>query len=378
MLRASGVAATGAAAGLLLGCGDDESAKPLPEGELGPPEVTQIRLPLQRSELNPCLSPLYVAEPFLRDEGFEPEYVPVSVTDDWEQLMGDNVMDIAQDFAASIAEGVDLGRKLTILAGVHIGCYELFARDGIRSIGDLAGGKVAVPFGDDEILPSYAFMVTIMNFIGVPANRVVTSHDPDKLPGLLQSHEVDAVLALQPSGENLRNLEGVRVIFDSATDPPFVNQYCCMFFANSGFVNKNPVATLRALRALLKAADAVAQDPAQAAEQVVKVDMSVNVDDARRELQHLPYDVWRTFSPEESLRFYALRLKESGEISMDPNKLVQTADWRFLDRLRRDAADVPSSGSGSRALNFTCHGNHTIARTTQSGPSVDPSTGTVS
>ena len=374
LLRGAGVGLSAAGAALLIGCGDD-SQKPLPEGELGPPEVTRIRLPAWSAGVNPCVSTLYVAEPFLRNEGFEPIYVPGAPTDDWEQLVSTRAVDFAQDFGAAAAKGIDHGFNLTVLAGVHIGCYEIFAHDGISSIGDLAGGKVAVPFGDDTEQPNYAFMVTIMNYIGVPANRVVTSYDPEKLPHLLQSHEIDAVLALQPSAENLRDLEGVRVIFDSATDQPFVNEYCCMLFANSRFVKENPLATLRALRALLKGAESIAEDPGRAASLLGNLDRSIVVDDAHRELQHLPYDLWRTFSPEESLRFYALRLKEAGETSMDPNKLVKTADWRFLDRLRQDAAYVPSGESGQRAFNFACHRTNATAASGQTGSALAASKG---
>ena len=52
---------------------------------------------------------------------------------------------------------------------------------------------------------------------------------------------------------------------------------------------------------------------------------------------------------------------------MDPNKLVKTADWRFLDRLRQDAAYVPSGESGQRAFNFACHRTNATAASGQTG-----------
>jgi NitT/TauT family transport system substrate-binding protein len=54
-------------------------------------------------------------------------------------------------------------------------------------------------------------------------------------------------------------------------------------------------------------------------------------------LQKLPYSHWRTAHPEDSLRFYALRLHEAGMIKSTPQKLIaQATDWRFFDQIRRE------------------------------------------
>jgi NitT/TauT family transport system substrate-binding protein len=54
-------------------------------------------------------------------------------------------------------------------------------------------------------------------------------------------------------------------------------------------------------------------------------------------LTELPYDRWRDFDPEDSIRFYPLRLHEAGMISSSPNEiLAEGADWRFLDPLKRE------------------------------------------
>ena len=45
-----------------------------------------------------------------------------------------------------IAE-LDGGAPLTMVAGVHVGVFELFAQDHIRSIADLKGARVGVPPG---------------------------------------------------------------------------------------------------------------------------------------------------------------------------------------------------------------------------------------
>jgi NitT/TauT family transport system substrate-binding protein len=54
-------------------------------------------------------------------------------------------------------------------------------------------------------------------------------------------------------------------------------------------------------------------------------------------LRKLPYDRWRHANPEDTLRFYALRLHEVGMLKANPEKLIaQGTDWRFLNELKKE------------------------------------------
>ena len=54
-------------------------------------------------------------------------------------------------------------------------------------------------------------------------------------------------------------------------------------------------------------------------------------------LRTLPYRRWRDYDPEESLRFYALRLREAGMVKNAPHKIIADGtDWRFLNELKRE------------------------------------------
>jgi NitT/TauT family transport system substrate-binding protein len=45
----------------------------------------------------------------------------------------------------------------------------------------------------------------------------------------------------------------------------------------------------------------------------------------------------REYGPEDSVRFYALRLREAGIIKSNPKKiLAQGTDWRFFNELKRE------------------------------------------
>jgi NitT/TauT family transport system substrate-binding protein len=54
-------------------------------------------------------------------------------------------------------------------------------------------------------------------------------------------------------------------------------------------------------------------------------------------LNEVPYDKWREYDPEDTVRFYALRLREVGMIKSSPQKIIADGtDWRFLNELKRE------------------------------------------
>jgi NitT/TauT family transport system substrate-binding protein len=58
---------------------------------------------------------------------------------------------------------------------------------------------------------------------------------------------------------------------------------------------------------------------------------------ARQAIRELPYGKWRDYNPEETVRFYALRLREAGMVKASPQKLIaQGTDWRFVEQLRKE------------------------------------------
>ena len=108
-------------------------------------------------------------------------------------------------------------------------------------------------------------------------------------------------------------------------------------FGNREFIRNYPVATKRFLRALLKANDICAAEPGKAAQRLVDGGYTKRYDYALQTLTELPYARWREFDPEDTLRFYALRLHEVGMIKSTPNELLaECTDWRFLNELKRE------------------------------------------
>ena len=98
-----------------------------------------------------------------------------------------------------------------------------------------------------------------------------------------------------------------------------------------------PVATKRVLRAVLKATDLCAIEPVRAARRLVDGGFAPRYDYALQTLSENSYDKWREYDPEDSVRFYALRMHEAGFIKSTPQKIIADGtDWRFLNELKRE------------------------------------------
>ena len=110
-----------------------------------------------------------------------------------------------------------------------------------------------------------------------------------------------------------------------------------MLATHTEFAREYPVAAKRVLRAILKAADLCASDPKRVAQLLVDQRYTARYDYALQALSEIRYDVWRDYDPEDTLRFYALRLHEAGLIKATPEKLIaEHTDWHFLNELKHE------------------------------------------
>ena len=257
--------------------------------------------------------------------------------------------DLGMNFVGPNLVRVDTGDPVVFLAGVHVGCFEAFASDRIQRIHDLKGKTVVV-----EALNSanHLFFATIAAHVGldprrdirwVSADDRVSRRRPDGAPysseamQLFMEGKADAFLGFPPQPQELRARKVGHVLVNSATDRPWSQYFCCLLTSSKEFVRKNPVATKRALRAILKAADLCAADPERAARALVDRGFTTKYEYALQTMRELPYGKWREYDPEDTIRFYALRLHEVGMIKTTPQKLIaQATDFRFFNELKRE------------------------------------------
>jgi NitT/TauT family transport system substrate-binding protein len=299
-----------------------------------PPETTTIRL-----IKNPgiCIAPQYVADELLRAEGFtDIQHVMMPVAG-MVQAIGRGEVDLSLHFAALLLPAIDAGEAITVLAGVHVGCFELFANEHIRSIRDLKGKKVGIQGAG---VHQHAFLAAMAAHVGLdPVKDIdwVMSATPPPME-LFAGGKIDAFLGFPPEPQELRARKVAgHVVVNSSTDRPWSQYFCCMLAGNRNFVRKHPAAAKRALRAILKATDFCATDPAAAAQRMVDRGFTARYDYALQTLREVPYNKWREYDPADTLRFYALRLRDAGIIKLTPNKLIADAsNWRFLNELKRE------------------------------------------
>jgi NitT/TauT family transport system substrate-binding protein len=122
-------------------------------------------------------------------------------------------------------------------------------------------------------------------------------------------------------------------------DRPWSQYFCCMVNGNREFVRKHPMATKRALRAILTMTDVVAREPERAARYLMDKHFTNNYDYALQTMKEMQmaYGTWRDYDPEDTVRFYSLRLNEIGMIKSSPQKIIsQGTDWRFLRELKKE------------------------------------------
>lgn len=245
--------------------------------------------------------------------------------------------DITQDAALSFVTVLDAGKPVVVLSGIHVGCWELFGGSRVRRISDLKGKRVPiVATGSEEHL----LALSMLAYLGMDPRRdvefVTIPLFDDQIKAFVAGN-VDAMFAFPPQPQRLRAEKIGHVIVDTTRDRPWAQYFCCVVGANRDFATRNPVATKRALRALLKATDICAQAPERAARYLVAKGLEPRYETALEVLRKLPYGRWRDFNPEDTLRFHALRLHEAGMIKSNPNKLIaQGTDWRFLNELKRE------------------------------------------
>jgi len=231
---------------------------------------------------------------------------------------------------------VDAGEPVVMLGGVHAGCYELLGTERVRSILDLRGRKVAVPgLGSSHHL----FLSVIASYVGLDPHRDiswVTLSREDCMRQLAQD-KVDAYLGFPPDPQELRAKGIGHVLLNSSTDKPWSQYFCCMVIGNRDFVQHNPVATKRALRALLKATDQCATQPGRSAQFLVDKGYVQSREYALQTLSDVQYRKWRDYDPEDSVRFFALRLHDVGMVRSTPQKLIaEGTDWRFFNELKKE------------------------------------------
>jgi NitT/TauT family transport system substrate-binding protein len=209
-----------------------------------PPETTRLTL-LQTASM--CQAPQYVAEDLLRGEGFsDVRYIkkdgPRAIAD----ALASGEANINMHFSGPLILRLDAGAPITILAGVHPGCYELFATESVRTLSDLKGKTVGIRGLEG---PEHIFLSSMLAYVGLDPRKDVTwvTHSTDTSIALLAENKIDAFMGFPPDPQEIRARKIGHVVVNSNLDRPWSQYFCCVAAANREFVQRYPIATKRAL-----------------------------------------------------------------------------------------------------------------------------------
>ena len=296
-----------------------------------------------------CDPGLVLAKGYLQDEGFtDVEFVATPFTSrGW---ITENKADFACAHSEFTVGAIADGLPLRVLSGLHSGCLELWVRDGITDIHDLSGKRISVRVKDIRDM-FYAWFAILLGDIGIALKNVdfVEAADPGDYNGMIGAFtggRADAVLAGGPEGPHLRRRPKPpgHVLLETNTQTPWSQYFCCNLVANRDWAQQNPVATKRVTRALLRATDAAASDHASAARNAVAViaarssqiggqaaggafeDESI----VTETMAMCTYN-WRELDPEDTLRFFALKLANVNLITSTPQQIIaRGSDFAYM------------------------------------------------
>ena len=301
-----------------------------------PLETTTVRLPRWVGG-SYCWAGAYIAGELMRADGLtDVRYIKGDKSVDQSEWIARGETDFSVNFPPNQISSIDAGVPIKVLTGLHSGCLELIAKESIRSVPDMRGKRVGI---DGFNSSRHVWLSLMAAYVGLdPVNDVQWVLAEDATPAeLFVQGKIDAFLGTPPQPQELRAKKIGHTILNNGIDRPWSQYFCCMISATTDYVDRYPVTTKRVLRAILKSADLCASDPQWVAQQMVDRDFVPSYDYALQTLKDIRYDRWRDYDPEDAMRFYSLRMQETGMIKSSPQKIIaQGTDWRFLKELKRE------------------------------------------
>jgi NitT/TauT family transport system substrate-binding protein len=133
-----------------------------------PPETTRLRV---KQDPALCEAPVQVAQELLRAEGFsEVQYVRASSAASFEKIAAGEI-DLALQAAQLVVRRIDAGDLVVLLAGIHVGCFELFGHARVRAIRDLKDKVVAVSSRGGA---SHTLTASMAAYVGLDPQQDIT------------------------------------------------------------------------------------------------------------------------------------------------------------------------------------------------------------
>lgn len=307
--------------------------------DLPPPETKTLRLRVWRPA---CWAPFHLAEPLLREEGFSDIQYLTGPGPKTIEMFREGALDFSPSFAALDMYQVEVHQHpIVFLSGLHVGCFALVGSKRVESVRDLKGKTVWT--GSVEDNGPHIYFKAVVSWVGLNPDTDVNYFwgNKDEAMELFHQGKIDAFMSFPPGPQELMGKGIGRLLLDTNVDRPWSKYFCCIITGSREFVKNNPIATKRALRALLLANDIVANDPELTLRTLMEKGIWKKPETKYilQAIKEIPYGLWREYNPEDTIRFYALRLHEVGMIKTSPDEFIKKhTDWSHLNALKKELA----------------------------------------
>jgi len=251
---------------LLSACASQPSSSdsPAPQGSSAPASAQQAGG--QESEYvlrigwsgSLCEAPLHMAveKGFFEEEGLKYELIKLASGTAFDAVTA-NQIDACFGLLASLVQPLSNGLPIKITTGLHTGCDKVLVKpdSGIKEPKDFIGKKVGVPsFTSSPYI--YAKRVLADNGVNVTVQNSQVEfvvYSTADLPMALEKDAVDAIAMNDPTATIAALENNFTVIFDSAIDEPYKDQYCCSAYVRENIAREYPEIAAKYTRAMQKA-----------------------------------------------------------------------------------------------------------------------------
>jgi len=186
------------------------------------------------------------------------------------ELISTKKIDASFGLLAKMIPPIENGLDIQFVTGVHTGCIRILVPAGskIKSLADLKGKKIGVP-GLTSSPAVVARRALAKAGVGVDEKNMeveFVNYSAADLPLALKNGAVDAIAHSDPQAIVAEKDQNLTELLNTATDPFFKNEYCCVAYLRRDIVEQHPEVAAKYARAIQKAAHWVAEHPDEAAQ----------------------------------------------------------------------------------------------------------------
>lgn len=193
--------------------------------------------------------------------------------------------DAGNELLATELQPIQNGLPITFVTGVHTGCTKFYVtkNSAIQKLPDLKGRKtkVGVIGLSDSSIMSFKRKLRELGVIaeGPEAEVEFIVYGASDLPLALKKGAVDVIALHDPTAALAEEEYDFKKLLDTAQDPKFAVEYCCIAFVSLKLWKENPEGAAAFTRAVARGSAFVSANPREAARlQLAKDIVTGNID----------------------------------------------------------------------------------------------------